>query len=127
MEGLPKNRQVVILLVLCISFFILNIGSCISSYSQGSLRKKEMAQRLDAEEKLVRLSQEKVSLTGKLNAKEKELEEERVAFQATKKALLQEQMVCQTLKDELQKVTKVKETLETDLKKALKESKKVKR
>jgi alpha-N-acetylglucosamine transferase len=127
MKGLPQNKPVVILLVLSVSLFVFNVGSCINLYGQSFLRKKEMLGRLDTEEKLMKLSQEKASLSEKLKAKEKELEEEWAAFEITKKTLLQEQLVCQTLKDELQKVTKLNEILETDLKEALKDSKKAKR
>jgi len=127
MKGLLKDKNVAILLVLSVCLFVFNVGSCINLSNQDSLRKEEMAQRLSVEEKLMKLSQEKVFLSEQLKAKEKELEEERAAFQITKKALLQEQLVCQTLKDELQKVTKLKEELETGLKKTLKNSKKDKR
>ncbi|MBM3244161.1 MAG: hypothetical protein FJZ12_04955 [Candidatus Omnitrophica bacterium] len=127
MEQFFKNRLVVILSILSVSLLVINIGSCVGSYSQNSLRKKEMAQRIQAEEKLMAFSSEKASLADRLKAKEKELDEERVAFQATKSALLQEQLVCQTLKEELQKVTKVKEALETDLKKALADLKKARK
>jgi len=127
MEFLPKSRPVFILSVLSVFLFAFNIGSCINSYSQGAARRKEMAQRLGVEEKMLKLGQEKTALLEKLKAKEKESEEERVAFQSTKKALLQEQLVCQALKEELQKVTNLKEVLEEDLKKALITSNKAKK
>lgn len=127
MKELFKAKPVVMLSILSVVLFVFNIGSCLSSCSQNSERKKEMAQRLDIEEKMTKGNQEKAALLEKLKAKEKELEEEKAAFQAAKKALTQEQLVGQNLKDELQKVTKLKEALEENLKAALVANKKAKR
>ena len=125
-KDLLKGKPVVVLGTLCILLFVLNIGSCINSYSQDSARKKEMAQRMDLEEKLSKFSQEKVSALDKLKAKEKELDAEKVSSEALNKALTQEQLVGQNLKEELQKVTRLKEALEDDLKAALAANKKAK-
>ena len=127
MEDMFKGRLIVILAVLSLILFVFNIGSCANSYSQSSARKKEMAQRMDLEEKMSKFIQEKAVILEKLKAKEKELEEEKVSCQATEKDLVQEQLVGQSLKDELQRVTKLKEVLEEDLKKALVASKKAKK
>jgi len=127
MKGFLKNRPVFILSVISASLLILNIGSCINLYSQGSGRRKEMAKRLEAEEKAMKLSADNTALIGKLKEQEKEAQQDKSALEASKKVLLQEQLVCQSLKEDLQKVTKLKEALEEDLKKALKNSKKAKR
>jgi hypothetical protein len=127
MEDFFKGRLVLILGILSLLLFVLNIGSCASSCSQDSARRKEMAQRMSVEEGLVRANQEKAAISDKLKAREKELEEEKVASQALKKALAQEQLVGQSLREELQKVTKMKEALEEDLKQALAAAKKAKR
>ncbi len=127
MEGFLKNRPILLLSVVSLFLLIFNIGSCLSSCSQSSSRQKEMAQRLEAEEKVVKLSSEKAALAEKLKEKERELEQERASLETVKKDLLQEQLVCQSLKEDLQKVTKLKEDLEEDLKKALKNSKKAKK
>lgn len=127
MEFLFKNRPVLILSVLCVLLFLLNIGSCLNSYSKTSAYRKEMAQRFDVEEKIAKLSQEKALLTEKLKAQEKESQEDKAALEATKKSLLQEQLVGQTIKDDLQKLTKINEALELKLKESLKTVKKAKK
>jgi biopolymer transport protein ExbB/TolQ len=122
-----KDKPTLILGILVVFFFVLNIGSCINAYSQNSARRKEMIQRMDLEEKMGKFSQEKAAMIDKLKAKDKELEDELSAHQATKKALTQEQMVSQSLKEELQKVTKIKDALEEELKQALTTGKKNKK
>jgi hypothetical protein len=122
-----KEKPVVALAILSVILFVFSIGSCASSCSQNDGRKKEMAQRMDFEEKMVKANQEKAVLLEKFKTKDKELEEEQSVGQATKKALAQEQLVCQSLKDELQKVTKLKEALEENLKEALAANKKAKK
>ena len=122
-----KAKPVVVLAILSLSLFVLNIGSCVSSYGQNAARRKEMAQRMDIEEKMVKTNQEKAALLEKLKAKDKESEEENTACQVAKKSLIQEQLVCQNLKDELQKVTKLKEALEENLKEALAANKKARK
>lgn len=117
-EGI-KNRIIFILAILTVIFFIASLNSCSNAYRQKSARDKEMAARLDLEEKTNKFAQEKTIAQEQLNTKDKELEEEKAAHQATKKALVQEQLVNQSLKEELQKVTKLKEALEEDLKEAL--------
>lgn len=119
MEENIKGRAIIILAILTLLLFILNIGSCASSFSQGSARRKEMAQRMDLEEKFGKLNQEKAAVIDKLKVKDKELDDEKTAHMVSKKALLQEQMISQSLKDDLQKLTKVKESLEAQLNQAL--------
>lgn len=126
MEENLRNRIILILAIFNIIFFILTINSCNSAHRQKIARDKEMATRLDLEEKMGKFSQEKNSITEKLKAKEKEFEEEKSAHDTTKKALVQEQLINESLKEELQKVTKLKEALEEDLKEALVKSKSAK-
>jgi len=127
MKAMFKEKPVLILVILSLILFILNIGSCLSSYSQNAARRKEMAQRMDIEEKLIKVNQEKAALLEKFKAKDKESEEEKTVCQSAKKALIQEQLVCQNLKDELLKVTKLKEALEDNLKEALAANKKARK
>lgn len=119
MEESIKNRVILILGILTIIFFIGTVGSCSNAAHLKSSRDKEMATRLDLEEKISKFVQEKQSIETMVNSLSQELEEEKAAHQATKKALLQEQLVNQSLKEELVKVTKLKEALEEDLKEAL--------
>lgn len=126
MEESVKSRVILILAILAVLFFVVTINSCNNAYQQKAARDKEMAKRLDLEEKMNKFSQEKNSITEKLKTAEKALEEEKAAADATKKALVQEQLINQSLKEELQKVTKLKEALEEDLKEALTRSKSAK-
>jgi len=119
MEEGAKNKLILMLVVLAAIFFVTTLGSCNNYRMQKLARNKEMATRLDLEEKMSKFIQEKGAIEQKLSNAAKDLEEEKTANQATKKALLQEQLVNQSLKEELEKVTKLKETLEDDLKEAL--------
>jgi len=123
---MDKNRVVIILGVSTLALLIFNIASCVNVYNQDSLRKKEMLQRMDIEEKMSKAAQESASSFEKLKALQKELDEETAAYQTAKKALVQEQLVGKSLKDDLQKVTKLKEALEEELKK-ISTNKKVKK
>lgn len=117
-EGI-KNRVIIILAVLTVIFFVSTVGSCSNANRQRLNRDKEMAARLDLEEKMSKFTQEKEAIETKLNSLTQELEEEKAGHQATQKALLEEQLISQSLKVELQKVTKLKEVLEEELKEAL--------
>ncbi|MDD4899299.1 MAG: hypothetical protein PHT31_01325 [Candidatus Omnitrophica bacterium] len=119
MEESLKNRVIIILAVLAAIFFLGTISSCGNAVRQKRARDKEMATRLDLEEKMSKFNQEKLGLETKITALSQQVEEEKTALETTKKALLQEQLVGQSLKEELQKVTKLKEALEEDLKDAL--------
>lgn len=100
---MQKNNLTVVLLIVCAALIFFNIQSCSSGLRQKKAREKEMAVRLDAEEKLVKFTQEKQVLEEKLKSKEQELADEKAGHQVTKKALLQEQLVNQGLKEELAK------------------------
>lgn len=127
MEESLKNRIILILSILTVILFIGLISSCNNTYRQKLARDKEMSSRLDMEEKMGKFSQEKTVIEEKLKASQKELDEEKAAYQATGKALVQEQLVNISLKDELTKVTRLKEALEEDLKEALTAGKKSKK
>ncbi len=123
MEGNLKNRVILILAVTAVILFVSTISSCGRAIHQRSVWQKEMATRLDLDEKWNKCTEEKNSIDQKLKTLSQDFEVEKVAHQAIKKALLQEQLVNQSLKEELQKVTKLKEALEEDLKEALTSSK----
>jgi len=119
MEESLKSRIILILGILTVIFFLFAVGSCSSVSRMKGARDKEMASRLDLEEKMSKYNQDKSRVEEKLKSTTQALAEEQAANQATKKALLQEQLVNQSLKEELQKVTKLKEALEEDLKESL--------
>jgi len=112
MEEAIRNRIILILSILTVIFFIGNVASCGAARSQKVRRDKEMATRLDLEEKAAKLENKIVNLT-------QEIQQEKAASEATSKALLQEKLISQAAQEELQKVTKLKEALEEDLKEAL--------
>lgn len=119
-----KNRNVTILTILSVVFFLGTLSSCNSAIRQKAARDKELAARLALEERTSKYAQEKSALEEKAKAKENEAAELKVSLEAVKKALVQDQLVNQSLKEELQKVTKLKETLEEDLRQALLNGKK---
>jgi hypothetical protein len=112
-----KDKIIVALAAVTLLLFILNIGSCINAYNQNALRKKEMLQRMNLEEKSGKVIQERTGLAQELEVKNKELAEEKANFEAAKKRLIQEQLVSESLKSELEKVTRLKEALEAGTKK----------
>lgn len=87
-----------------------------------------MATRLDLEEKMSRVLQEKTALENKLKNLEKDLEEEKAAQKSAKSALIQEQLVSQSLKEELAKVNNQLQAFkEAELKEASESLKKTKK
>ncbi len=119
MDEQAKNKLILILAVTTFIFFVLSLASCNTSHRQKTARDKEMSLRLDLEEKITKLAQDRNQLQQKLNAATQALEEEKAAHLSTKKSLATEQAVSQSLKEEVAKVTKLKEALEEDLKEAL--------
>ncbi|MDD5561093.1 MAG: hypothetical protein PHT50_03055 [Candidatus Omnitrophica bacterium] len=109
MEDVLKDRILIILAILSCVFLFGTLSSCNNAMRQKAGRDKEMAARLQMEEKMNRFSQERSVLEEKVKAKEKEAEEAKAALEETKRILAQEQMANQGLKDELQKAAKLKE------------------
>ena len=105
--------------ILILIFFVGCLKSCGNAYRQKQARDREMATRLDLEEKINKISQEKSTLEEKFQAAEKQMHDDKLELGQAKKALVQEQLISQSLKEELNKVSSLKETLEEDLKDAL--------
>lgn len=124
---MEKNKILIILAVIAIALLVLNIGSCINASNQDSLRKKEMLQRLEMEEKMTKLLQDNISSSGKLKEMQKQLDEAKDNLETAKKELAQEQLVTASLKEDLQRLTKAKDALEEELKKELGSSIKAKK
>ncbi len=125
-EGI-KGKGVLILSVVTALFFVWTLGSCIDARRMRSARDKEMASRLDIEEKMSSYANDKANLENKLKKLENDLAEEKSAHELTKKDLAQEKLINQSLNDELQKVTKIKDALENDLKQVLATGKRAKK
>lgn len=123
MEESLKNRIILILVTLTVIFFLGTVNSCSNSRHLKSARDKEMAARLDLEEKMSKVAQDKQNTEKNISDLTRQLEEEKAAHEVTKKALVQEQLVNQSLKEEIEKVTKLKEALEEDLKETLTKNK----
>ncbi len=119
MEESFKNRIILILGILTAIFFIGLVSSCSDSRRQKAAHDKEMAARLDLEEKMNKFGQEKLTIEKKMSALSQQLAEAQAANETTKKALLQEQLANDSLKKEILKLTELKEKLEEDLKEAL--------
>ena len=126
MEEFIKNRVIIASSIVGLIFLVVAVGSCHDALRQKAGRNKEMAARLDAEEKLSKYIQEKSTIDAQLAKITQELAAEKTAHQSTKSALLQEQLVNKSLKEELEKVIRLKEALEVNLKEALVDSAKLK-
>lgn len=125
-EG-AKNKLILILGILAVLFSLTSIVSCANSQKQRAGRNREIATRLDLEEKMSVIEREKEAMGRKLDALAGGLETEREARQAAEKLLLQEQSLNQNLQAELEKISRLKETLEEDLKEALVNKGKIKK
>lgn len=119
MEEGVKNKLILALAILTAIFLIFSISSCFSSCRKKAQIGREMALRMDLEEKVSRFNQEKVKLEKSINDLNQSIAQEKKAHEATKKSLSEEKLVNKSLKEELDKVTKLKEKLEEDLKDAL--------
>jgi hypothetical protein len=119
MDEKTKMRVIYGLSALCVILFISTISSCNNSMRQKAARDKEMASRLDSEEKASKVSQEQSKVALELKSCKKELEDAQSGLEAAKKALTQEKMIEGSLKEELNKVSNAKEALEESLKQAL--------
>jgi len=119
MEEVMKNKLILALIILTLIFFISSVSSCFSNRRQKVDRDREVALRMDLEEKLSKSVGEKTKLENRVKELERLMEENNKAHEVTKSALSQEQLINKSLRDELEKITKLKEALEEDLKEAL--------
>jgi hypothetical protein len=102
MDAKLKTVLIVVLGIVSLLFLGLAVSSCMNSGQNKKARDKEMALRLDLEEKLSKLNDEKAVLDKKLEINLKDLATEQSAHEATKKLLSQEQMLSENLKAELE-------------------------
>lgn len=115
MVNVIKGKTTVIGAVLLVILLVIAVTSCNQAGKLKAAHDQEMAKRLDSEEKLNKLTQDKSAQEGKVAELARELEAQKAAHEITKKALLQEQSVNQSLKIELEKINKLKEKLEENL------------
>jgi hypothetical protein len=114
-----KTKVIFALGALSVILLVTTLNSCNHVGNQEKKWRKEMALRLDSEEKAQKSGQEQVALSGELKKTQELLQENTKALESAKNTLLQEQMVNKNLQEELDKVSKLKAALEEDLKKAL--------
>lgn len=119
MEDRVKNRIIIALGIFSAILLISTVSSCNGLRSKEQKWRKEMAQRLDSEEKMQKAVQEQAVLAEQVDKTGKTLQESAKELETTKRLLLQEQMVNQNLKAEIVKLGKLREALEEDLKEAL--------
>jgi hypothetical protein len=114
-----KTRIMLALGIFSLILLIVAFQSCNGRRIQEKRWRTEMAQRLDAEEKAQKASQEEAALSTQLRKTREELQKSDQELEAVNKKLLQERMVNENLKAELDKLSKLKDALEEDLKEAL--------
>ncbi|MFH1441231.1 MAG: hypothetical protein ABIH18_04240 [Candidatus Omnitrophota bacterium] len=119
MNEKSKNKLILILALFSILLVITSLSSCNINRKIRAVRDKEMATRLDLEEKVSKIEQQKDNLEKKVVNLSKELEQEKAVQETTKKSLNNEKSENDKLRDELEKITKLKEKLEENLKEAL--------
>lgn len=114
-----KNKLILILALFSILLVITSLRSCSISQKTREVRDKEIATRLDLEEKVSKIEQQKSNLEKKVTNLGKELEQEKAAYETANKSFNDEKSENDRLRDELEKVTRLKEKLEENLKEAL--------
>jgi septal ring factor EnvC (AmiA/AmiB activator) len=111
-EEQVQNKVLLAAIILAVVCLILAISSGIAASKNKLALQKEMAFRMETEEKLA-------SVNSKSNSLETELKATQDQLTQTKTALDQEKLTNDAIKTELEKTTKLKEQLEKDLKEAL--------
>jgi septal ring factor EnvC (AmiA/AmiB activator) len=111
-EDQVQNKVLLAAIILAVVCLVLAISSGIAASKNKVSLQREMALRMETEEKLAGTTSKSSSLETELKSAQEQLAE-------VKAALEQEKLTSQALKNELDKVTKLKEQLERDLKEAL--------
>lgn len=100
-------------------FFLKTLKSCENVNRIKKSCDEERLIRMELEEKISKLSQDKTSAEEQLKKSSQELESQKAVFESTAKELKREEENYLKLKEELEKTAKLKEQLEADLKDAL--------
>jgi septal ring factor EnvC (AmiA/AmiB activator) len=111
-EEQAQNKVLLAAIILAVVCLVLAISSGIAASKNKMGLQKEMAFRMETEERLASVSTKSTSLESELKAAQDQLTQ-------TKTSLEQEKISNDALKTELEKLTKLKEQLEKDLKEAL--------
>ncbi|MBP7215763.1 MAG: hypothetical protein KBA46_00590 [Candidatus Omnitrophica bacterium] len=116
MEVKLKNRLSLVFMLTTVIFFLGTVGSCMKLARLSDSRMKEMATRLDVEEKLSLVLKDKAAFEEKAKKLSVELDEVKADLESTKKTLRQEQLVGASLREEFDKIKKRKDLLEIEVK-----------
>lgn len=119
MEDLGSKKIVIVLSVAMLFFMATTVTSCLTNGKQKKSRDVEMAKRLDAEEKLSKVSSDKTVTDEKITTLTREIDAQKAALEKMQRTLTQEQLVNKSLQEELDKVSKLKDSFEEKLNAAL--------
>jgi septal ring factor EnvC (AmiA/AmiB activator) len=111
-EEQVQSKVLLAAIILAVVCLVLAISSGIAASKNKVELQREMALRMETEERLAGTSSKSSSLETELKSEQQQLAEARAALE-------QEKLTTDALKTELDKLTKLKEQLEKDLKDAL--------
>ena len=112
MDEQVQNRVLLSAIILAVVCLVLAISSGIAASKNKIALQKEMAFRMETEEKLAGVNSKSSTLENQLKTVQDTLTQTKAAFD-------QEKLTNEALKTETEKITKLKEQLEKDLKEAL--------
>ncbi len=112
MDEQIKDRLLIALIILSIICLILAINSGLAAQKNKAMAQKELALRLDTEEKFE-------DVKSRFNFLEKKVVEARTAYEKEKKAHSENKDELATLKEDYEKLNILKLKIEEDLKEAL--------
>ncbi|MFC1646175.1 hypothetical protein ACFL2Y_03250 [Candidatus Omnitrophota bacterium] len=119
MASRTKEPVLLVLVILTIIGFIFAFNSNTKADKNRKLFEKEMAFRLDMEEKVSKLRNENMDLATALKNKDLDIRQKVELIGDLNQTVSDQNTEIESLKSELRKVTLLKEQLESDLKEAL--------
>lgn len=123
MNDRAKGTILFIFIILTIIGFIFAFNSNIKANENRKLFEKEMAFRLDMEEKVSKLRNEKMDLTTALKNKDLEIQQKDQLIKDLNQTISEQKVKIEILQSELKKATLLKEELEDNLKEELSKKK----
>lgn len=114
-----KDLTLFIFILLTILGFAFAFSTSMKADKNKRLFEKEMAFRLDMEEQLSKLRNEKINLTSLQNEKDAEIQRKNQLIENLEKTVSEKNSEIANLQSELEKLTLLKEKLEDNLKEEL--------
>ena len=114
-----KEKALLIFIILTIIGFIFAFNTNVKANKHKKLFEKEMAFRLDMEEKVSKLRNEKMNLTTTLRDKDLEVQRKNRLIENLDQTISGQEAEIDELQSELEKLTLLKEKLEDNLKEEL--------